>query len=134
MLTDEQNTNLYKLLDSLTLVCDALQAADLPIHVDALLTKEDDEDDVRVKKDEVASLRKFCKLLSNDEELHEKIQADRMDDIVKLLDELPRLEDDIQAEVRYEPTIRKLVTHTRNLIQKDKNKKFIPRECEEVSQ
>jgi len=137
MLTDEQNTHVYKLLDSLTLACDALQGADLPIHVDALLKKDDDDDDdgasSGAKADEVSSLRKFCKILTNDEELQEKVQADRMDAIVRLLDDMPRLDDDVQAEVRYEPTIRKLVTHTRNLIQKDKNKKFIPRECEETA-
>jgi hypothetical protein len=130
MVTDEQYTVLYRVMDSLSMSSDALTAVELPMHIDDMLGgRADDGDAGSYKKDEVSSLARFVKALEADEDLAEEINEDRTDHLVTLIDKLPRIADDVEAEIRYEPTIRKLVTHTRNLIKKDKQKKFIPRDC-----
>ncbi|GMI18313.1 hypothetical protein TrLO_g8656, partial [Triparma laevis f. longispina] len=132
MVTDEQYTVLYRVMDSLSMSTDALASVELPMHIDVVLGDREVEEDVSSRKDEVSSLARFVKALEADEDLEEEINEDRTDHLVTLIDKLPRIADDVDAEIRYEPTIKKLVTHTRNLIKKDKQKKFIPRDCVET--
>jgi len=129
MVTAEQNTSLYRCMDSIAMSCDQLAPHDLPIHVDLLLgTDDDDENDRGGKEDEPGALARFIKALDADEDLIDQIRQDRTEHMVSLINALPRQGDDVLDEVRYEPTIRKLVSHIRNLIKKDKNRKWIERE------
>ncbi|GMH52463.1 hypothetical protein TrRE_jg12234, partial [Triparma retinervis] len=129
MVTDEQNRWLYRAMDSISMSSDALSAVDLPLHVDVLIGDPAEDIEDSVADEEVVSLKKFIKELENDEDLLEEVAEDRTDHLVMLLDKLPRQRDDVVSEIRYEPTLKKLILHTRNLIKKDKGKKFIPREC-----
>jgi predicted house-cleaning noncanonical NTP pyrophosphatase (MazG superfamily) len=131
MVTSEQNKSMYRAMDSIAMATDQLNPQDLPLHIDILLGDDDDSEDGGdgTKDDEVHALARFLKSLDADEELQDTVKSDRTEHMVKLIDDLPRLDDDVVAEIRYEPTIKKLVQHIRNLIKKEKNRKWIERDC-----
>jgi len=129
MVTDDQNRALYRAMDTLSISTEALSAVDLPLHVDVLIGDPTENEEKEVLNEEVAGLRRFIKEIDNDEDLQDTVREDRTNHLVALIDKLPRQADDVVAEIRYEPTLKKLISHTRNLIKKEKGKKFIPRDC-----
>ena len=99
-------------------------APEEPSTVVAESIEGDDEDSISVK------LREFIEEISADESTQENAKAESIP-FISRIEKLPFIKDDIKegGDVRYEPFIRKLVSHVRQRFQMIDGEKFLDARC-----
>lgn len=120
-------------LDELRTACPSAETADVDIGPRTPVGKGDDEEPdsaATASGDEAidSGLKQFRSCIENDEGLMEHIADDRHS-ITAILEALPSRYDDVDADLRIEPLIEKLVRHTRSRIEVDGRKKKLDPEC-----